>query len=69
MKLKDIMTRDVAIAHPHDSLRDAAHKMRVRDIGFLPVFEGSELLGVVTDRVLIFRATAEASACPKRPGG
>jgi CBS domain-containing protein len=33
--------------------------MRVRDVGFLPVFEGNELLGVVTDRDLILRATAE----------
>ena len=50
MKLREIMTREVEIIHPNDSLQSAAQKMRDRDIGFLPVYEGDELIGAqVTD--------------------
>src|SRR5574341_1149086 len=59
MKLKDIMTKNVEVVHPDDTLKEAAQKMRVRDIGFLPVYEGGRVVGVVTDRDLILRATAE----------
>ena len=59
MKLKDIMTREVETVSPKDTLKEAAQKMRVRDIGFLPVSDGDKVLGVVTDRDLILRAIAE----------
>ena len=58
MKVKEVMTRDVEIIQPNDSLQMAAQKMRDRDIGFLPVYEGDELIGVVTDRDLAIRAVA-----------
>ena len=61
MKLKDIMTKEVEVVHPDQSLKDAAQKMRVRDIGFLPVCDGDRVLGVVTDRDMILRGTAEGS--------
>jgi CBS domain-containing protein len=61
MKLKDIMTKEVEIVHPDDSLKEAAQKMRVRDIGFLPVCDGDRVLGVVTDRDIILRSTAEGT--------
>ena len=38
MKLSEIMTRDVIIMQPDDSLQSAAKKMRDLNIGFLPVF-------------------------------
>ena len=59
MKLKDIMTKDVIIVHPEDTLQAAAKKMRDYDIGFLPVYEGRELVGVLSDRDIVVRATAE----------
>ena len=59
MKLKEIMTRDVEVIHPDDSLQTAAQKMRDRDVGFLPVCDGDRLAGVVTDRDLIVRVIAE----------
>jgi CBS domain-containing protein len=61
MKLKDIMTKEVEVVHPDSSLKDAAQKMRIRDIGFLPVCDGDRVLGVVTDRDIILRATAEGT--------
>ena len=61
MKVKDIMTEEVEIVHPDDSLKEAAQKMRDRDIGFLPVCDGDRLVGVVTDRDIAVRSTAEGT--------
>ena len=58
MKVKEVMTRNVELVQPNDSLMLAAQKMRDRDIGFLPVYEGDELIGVVTDRDIAVRAIA-----------
>lgn len=59
MKLKEIMTDNVEVIHPDDTLQVAAEKMRDRDIGFLPVCDGDRLIGVLTDRDLITRALAD----------
>jgi CBS domain-containing protein len=59
MKLSEIMIRDVEIIQPDDSLQLAAKKMKDRNIDFLPVCDGSELLGVLSDRDLTIRALAE----------
>ena len=58
MKVKDVMTLNVEFIQPNDSLQLAAQKMRDRDIGFLPLQEGDELVGVVTDRDIAVRAIA-----------
>lgn len=59
MKIKEIMTRQVEVIHPTDTLQTAAQKMKLYDIGFLPVYDGDELIGVVSDRDIILRALAE----------
>ena len=59
MKLSEIMTRDVAVLQPDDSLQFAAKKMRDRNIGFLPVCDGETLIGVLSDRDITIRALAE----------
>lgn len=59
MKLKEIMTSDVEVIHPNDTLQTAAQKMRDRDIGFLPVCDGERLIGVLSDRDIIVRALAD----------
>lgn len=59
MKLKEIMTRNVEIIHPDDSLQLAASKMRDRNIGFLPVCDGDRLIGVLSDRDISVRTLAE----------
>jgi len=59
MKLREIMTSNVEVIHPDDTLQTAAEKMRDRDIGCLPVCDGDRLIGVLTDRDLITRALAE----------
>ena len=59
MKLSEIMTRDVVVMQPDDSLQSAAKKMRDRDIGFLPVCDGEDLIGVISDRDITVRALAD----------
>lgn len=59
MKLSEIMTQDVEIIQPDDTLRLAAQKMKDRDIGFLPVCDGDSLMGVLSDRDLAIRALAD----------
>ena len=59
MKLSEIMTRDVVVMQPDDSLQSAAKKMRERNIGFLPVCDGEELIGVISDRDITIRALAD----------
>jgi CBS domain-containing protein len=58
MQVKDIMSRDVEIASPDTLLTDAAEWMRGHDIGILPVCKDGKLVGVVTDRDITIRATA-----------
>jgi CBS domain-containing protein len=61
MKVKEIMTKEVEILHPENSWKEAAQKMRVRNIGYLPVFDGDSLVGVLTDRDIALRSTAEGT--------
>ncbi len=59
MKLREIMTPQVEIVQPDDTLQFAAKKMRDRNIGFLPVCDGEKLMGVLSDRDLTIRALAD----------
>lgn len=59
MQIKDIMTRDPVVAPPDATLRDAARTMRELDSGVLPIGEDDRLLGMLTDRDITVRATAE----------
>jgi len=58
MKVKDVMTRDVLIANPRQSICDAAKLMAECDAGALPVGEEDQLVGVITDRDIAVRAVA-----------
>lgn len=59
MQIKDLMTKGVEVIRPDDTLQQAAQKMKTIDVGPLPVCDGQRLLGMITDRDIIVRATAE----------
>lgn len=59
MQVKDIMTRDVEIASPDDSIRSAAQRMIECDCGVLPVGKDDRLVGMITDRDMVTRAVAK----------
>ena len=56
--IADVMTRDVTVVGPEADIQQAARLMRDRDVGALPVHDGKQLLGIVTDRDIAVRATA-----------
>ena len=53
------MTRHVEVIHPDATLREAAQKMKTLDVGPVPVCDGERLQGMLTDRDITIRATAE----------
>jgi CBS domain-containing protein len=59
MQLKELMTHGVEVIHPDATLQEAARQMRGLDIGPLPVCDGERLVGMLTDRDITVRATAE----------
>ena len=59
MKIKEVMTRDVRIAAPSDTLQTAAQIMEKNDFGLLPVGEKDRLVGMLSDRDITIRAVAK----------
>jgi CBS domain-containing protein len=59
MQVFEAMTPEVVSVLPDTTIVDAALVMKNLDIGPLPVVDGGRLVGVVTDRDITVRATAE----------
>lgn len=59
MKVRDVMTTDVATATPETTLEDIATMMRDEDTGAIPVLDGDQLVGIITDRDIVIRCIAE----------
>ena len=57
-KVADVMSKDVKLASPEDTVQQAARVMSEQDTGVLPVGENDRLVGLVTDRDLAVRALA-----------
>jgi CBS domain-containing protein len=64
MQISEIMSRDVVIVSPSDSLQKVAQKMAEIDSGIMPVGENDRLVGIITDRDIVLRAVAKG----KPPG-
>jgi CBS domain-containing protein len=58
-KVRDRMSRDVRLAAPDQTVREAARAMAELGVGALPVADGDRLVGMVTDRDLAVRGLAE----------
>jgi uncharacterized protein (DUF2267 family)/predicted transcriptional regulator len=61
MKVSDVMSRNVRIASPNDTLDEIAKCMAKEDVGFLPVGENDRLVGTITDRDIVARAIARGA--------
>jgi len=63
MLIKDVMTRHVECVSPEDTIQTAARRMRELDVGPMPVCgTDGKLAGMLTDRDITVRATAEGRA-------
>src|ERR1700694_4525221 len=60
MKVSKIMTRDVRLLSPDNTIREAASLMAEINAGALPVSENDRLVGVITDRDIFIRAVASS---------
>jgi CBS domain-containing protein len=58
-RVADVMTREVEVADPNQSVREAARLMAANDTGALPVGENDRLVGMITDRDIALRVTGE----------
>ncbi|MDD2430195.1 MAG: CBS domain-containing protein [Firmicutes bacterium] len=54
-KISDIMTTDVVTGRMSETISEVAVKMAKNDIGFIPIVDGVNLVGVITDRDLVIR--------------
>jgi CBS domain-containing protein len=59
MKVSEAMTRDVRVANPDQSIREAAQLMVDLDAGALPVGAEDRLIGMITDRDIAIRGVAK----------
>ena len=59
MQVREAMTKDVRLATPGQSIRDAAQLMSECDAGILPVGENDRIVGMISDRDIALRAVAK----------
>jgi CBS domain-containing protein len=59
MQIREIMTPDVEVIRPDDTLRTAAKMMADYDVGALPIGENDRLVGMITDRDITVRGVAQ----------
>jgi CBS domain-containing protein len=66
MQVGEVMSIQVNIASPHQTIREAAQMMADIDAGALPVRDNDRLVGMITDRDIAVRAVA-AGKGPETP--
>lgn len=58
MKIQDIMHQGIEFISPDATTKEAARKMHDLHIGALPVLDGKELVGIITDRDICCKVVA-----------
>jgi CBS domain-containing protein len=58
MKVKEIMSKDVASLNTDDPVERAAQLMKQYDVGSIPVCRQKKVIGIVTDRDIAVRSIA-----------
>jgi len=59
MKVRDIMTENPETARADESVQSVAQRMATGDFGFVPVCDGTRVIGAVTDRDIATRVVAK----------
>ena len=57
-KVRELMTDRPRAVTPDTPVSEAAQLMETEDVGALPVLDGDQLAGIVTDRDIVIRAVA-----------
>lgn len=61
MKVERAMHKKVKCVEPKTPVREIARRMRVADVGAIPVQHNSTLVGIITDRDIACRAVANGA--------
>lgn len=61
MKVREIMTTDVAYINPNSTVVEAAQLMQKHNVGSIPVCDQTGVIGIVTDRDIIVRNIAHGN--------
>jgi CBS domain-containing protein len=67
VQISEVMTREVELVRPDDTIRTAAIMMAEHGVGALPVGKAGRLVGMVTDRDITVRAVARDLAPDRTP--
>jgi CBS domain-containing protein len=59
MQVSEVMTRGAECTRPDATLEEAAERMKALDVGSLPVCDNDRLVGMLTDRDITVRSTAQ----------
>lgn len=57
-KLKEYMTQEIVTSHEEENLQALAQKMANSEVGFLPIVENGNYVGVITDRDIVVKGLA-----------
>lgn len=56
--IKELMSKDVQVISPDETIQDAAQKMLKGNFGMMPVGENDRMIGSISDRDIVIRAVA-----------
>ena len=59
MNISQVMTTEVHVGSPDDTLQKAAQMMSDYDFGILPIVDNNQLVGMLSDRDITIRAVAK----------
>ncbi|MDX8362114.1 MULTISPECIES: CBS domain-containing protein [Bacillaceae] len=57
--LRNIMTENVATVSSNQTIQEAAEIMKQNNVGSIPVVDNGQICGIITDRDITLRSTAE----------
>ncbi|WP_309679266.1 CBS domain-containing protein [Polaromonas sp.] len=60
-KIRDVMSRDVKVISPDETIREAAQQMRDGNFGMMPVGENDRMIGAISDRDIAIRVVADGT--------
>ncbi|QHQ61670.1 CBS domain-containing protein [Anaerocolumna sedimenticola] len=66
MKVKDIMSKDIASVKSDDSIASAARLMKQYNVGSIPVCSQDKIVGIITDRDIAVRSVAAGQDATKQ---
>lgn len=58
MKVRDVMTKSVDWVTPDTSVVKVAELMKRDDVGSIPICQGNNLIGMITDRDIVMKVVA-----------